>query len=395
MEEPPNFSYKKNNPTFSQNSTPQRPTNFQAQRSSQPIQTTSQKSNLMKIMEDFITSQARQNKELMNQNVHINELISQLGNKVDYVVTNNKMLETQICQSGTQYDEPKIPEPPKEKVVTTPEKQKEDPAEPEKQREKDINDKEARNDNQENRTYVLLPPYIPSIPYSQRLKQTKQDTQYKKLVKVIEKLHVEIPFTEAITQIPSYAKFLKDILTNKRKLGDPKPLEFNAIAENKLAKKQKDPGSFSIPCVLGKHVIDKALLDLGASVSLMPLVVCERLDLGDMQPPRMSLQLTDRSVKYPIGILEDNPVRIGQLYIPTDFVVMDIKEDKEIPILLSRPFLSSAEAMIDVKRGKMTFEVGDEKVEFIISKFPKAPTMDDSCCEIDIIDECITELDKE
>lgn len=91
-------------------------------------------------------------------------------------------------------------------------------------------------------------------------------------MKVIEKLHVEIPFTEVITQIPSYTKFLKDILTNKRKLDDPKPLECNTTAKNKLAKKDKDPKSFFIPCVLGRHVIDKSLLDLGASVSLMPLV---------------------------------------------------------------------------------------------------------------------------
>ena len=76
----------------------------------------------------------------------------------------------------------------------------------------------------------------------------------------------------------------------------------------------------------------------------------------------MSLQLADRSVKYPIGILEDIPVKIGQLYIPTDFVVMDIKEDEEIPILLGRPFLSTAGAIIDVKKGKLTFEVGDEKI---------------------------------
>ncbi|XP_050889524.1 uncharacterized protein LOC127094789 [Lathyrus oleraceus] len=279
--------------------------------------------------------------------------------------------------------------------MTTLEKQKEEPAEPEKQREKDINDKEEVNDNQENRTYVLSPPYIPPIPYSQRLKQTKQDTQYKKFMKVSDKLHIEIPFTKVVTQMPSYAKFLKDILTNNHKLDDPKPLECNAIAENKLAKKQKDPGSFSIPCVLGRYVIDKALLDLGASVSLMPLAVCERLDLAEMQPTKMSLQLADRSVKYLIGILEDILVRIRQLYIPTDFVIMDIKEDEEIPILLGRPLLSTAGAMIDVKRGKMTFKVGDEKVEFILSKFLKASTMDDSCCEIDIIDECIRKLDKE
>ncbi|XP_050896840.1 uncharacterized protein LOC127103636 [Lathyrus oleraceus] len=206
---------------------------------------------------------------------------------------------------------------------------------------------------------------------------------------------LEIPLPEAITQIPSYAKFLKDILTNKHRLDDPKPLECNSIDEIKLAKKEKDPGSFSIPCTLGNHVIDKAFLDLGESVSLMPLAVCRRLNLGELQPTKMSLQLADRSVKYPIGILEYIPVKIGQLYIPIDFVVIDIKEDDEIPILLGRPFLSTARAIIDVKRGKLTFEVDDEKIEFILSKFLMAPVREDSCYAIDIIDECIRELDQE
>ena len=132
------------------------------------------------------------------------------------------------------------------------------------------------------------------------------------------------------------------ILTKKRRLDDPKPLEYNSISKNKLAKKEKDPGNFSIPCILGNHMVDKAFLDLGASVSLMPLAVCERLNLGELQPTKMSLQLADRSVKYPISILEDVPVRIDKLYFPTYFVVMDIKEDDDIPILLGRPFLSTA-----------------------------------------------------
>ncbi|XP_050896951.1 uncharacterized protein LOC127103760 [Lathyrus oleraceus] len=259
----------------------------------------------------------------------------------------------------------------------------------ERQKDQEVKDKG------EDKVYVPPSPYKPPIPCPQRLKQTKIDNQYKKFIKVIEKLHVEIHFTEAITQIPSYAKFLKDILTNKHRLDDPKPLECNSIVENKLAKKEKDPGKFSIPCILVNHVIHKAFLDLGASVRLMPLVVSRRLNLGELQPTKMSLQLSDRSVKYPVGILEDIPYRIEQLYIPTNFMVMDIKEDDEIPILLGRPFLSTARATIHVKRGKLNFEVGDEKIEFILSKFLMAPIIEDSCYAIDIIDECIRELDQE
>ncbi|XP_058723133.1 uncharacterized protein LOC131594947 [Vicia villosa] len=264
--------------------------------------------------------------------------------------------------------------------------QVEKPEEPKKQPNQRVETKD--------KDYTPPPPYKPPIPYPQRLKQTKIESQYKKFIKVIEKIHVEIPFTEVITQIPSHAKFLKDIMSNKRKLDNPKPLECNFIFESKLAKKEKNPGSFSIPCILGNHMIVKAFLDLGASVSLMPLVICKRLNLGELQLTKISLQLVDRSVNYPMGILEYILVKIGQLYIPTDFVVMDIKEDEEIPVLLGRPFLSTVGAIIDVKKGKLTFEVGDEKIEFILSKFLMAPAIGDACYEIAIIDECINELER-
>ena len=160
-----------------------------------------------------------------------------------------------------------MPEQPKESIV--PLDQVEEPEEPEKKKDPGMETKD--------KTYTPQPLYKPPIPFPQRLKQTKIDNQYQKFIKVIEKLHVEIPFTEAITQIPSYAKFLKEILTNKRRFDDPKPLECNFISENKLAKKEKDPGCFSIPCILGNHMVDKGFLDLGASVSLIPLAVCKRL----------------------------------------------------------------------------------------------------------------------
>ena len=134
-----------------------------------------------------------------------------------------------------------------------------------------------------------------------------------------------------------------------------------------MLQKLKDPESFSIPYNIGKFVKDKALCDLGASISVMPLSTSKKLDMGELRPTKMSVQLADRSVKYPIGILENVPVRIGQFYIPTDFIIMDIKEDNVTPIILGRPFLATVGAIIDVKRGKITFEVGEEKVEFILT----------------------------
>ncbi|XP_058774549.1 uncharacterized protein LOC131648836 [Vicia villosa] len=182
--------------------------------------------------------------------------------------------------------------------------------------------------------------------------------------------------------MPSYANFLKEILSNKKKLEDNETVmltaECSAIIQNNMPPKLKDPGSFSIPCVIGKTIIDKALCDLGASVSLMPLSICEKLNLGELRPTRMSLQLADRSVKYPRGMLANIPIRVGQFYIPINLIIMDIQEDSNIHIILGRPFLVTAGAIIDVKHGKLTFEVGEEKIEFILSHFLKAPTMDDT-----------------
>lgn len=148
-------------------------------------------------------------------------------------------------------------------------------------------------------------------------------------------------------------------------------------------------GSFSIPCVIGNTIIDRALCDLGVSISLMPLSICKILDLGEVKPTNMSLHLANRFIKYPLGLLEDVHIRIGQFYIPTDFVVMDIEEDSHIPILLGKPFLATDGTILDVKKGKLNFEAGDEKINFILSKIMKNPSIGDSCCKIYITDEYV------
>ena len=108
-------------------------------------------------------------------------------------------------------------------------------------------------------------------------------------MEVLNKLYINIPFTNALSQMPSYAKFLKEILSNKRKLEEYETVdlteECSAVIQNKFPAKRKDLGSLSIPCLLGNVYIERALCDLGPSVSLMPLSLCEKIDLGEMRPP--------------------------------------------------------------------------------------------------------------
>ncbi|KAK5825723.1 hypothetical protein PVK06_020584 [Gossypium arboreum] len=166
--------------------------------------------------------------------------------------------------------------------------------------------------------------------------------------------------------MPIYVKFLNEFLTTKRKFEDLSAVELNeecsAILQNKLPTKLKDPGSFTIPCLIGNLNIEKALADLGASINLMPYKMFKQLALGEPKPTRMSIQLADRSVKYPRGIIEDALVKVDKFIFPIDFVVLDMDEDVEVPLILGRPFLATVRAVIDVGDGKLVLRVGDEEL---------------------------------
>ncbi|XP_076935292.1 uncharacterized protein LOC143601899 [Bidens hawaiensis] len=165
--------------------------------------------------------------------------------------------------------------------------------------------------------------------------------------------------------MPKYAKFLKEVLSNKKKLEELSCVTLNeecsAALQNKLPKKMTDPGSFTIPCLIGILSVSNALADLGASINLMPYSVFSKLDLGEPKPTRMSIQLADRSVKYPRGIVENMLVKIDKFVFPVDFVILDMDEDKNVPLILVRPFLATARALIDVCTGRLTLRVGDEE----------------------------------
>ncbi|KAI3742850.1 hypothetical protein L1987_60546 [Smallanthus sonchifolius] len=147
--------------------------------------------------------------------------------------------------------------------------------------------------------------YVPSLPYTGRLKKEKLEKEYGKFLGLFKQLHVNLPFIKALTQMPNYAKFLKGVLTKKRKLEELSHVilneECSAVLQNKLPIKMTDPGSFAVPCLIGDLSVSNALADLGASINLMPYAVFEKLKLGEPKPTRMSIQLADRSVKYPRG----------------------------------------------------------------------------------------------
>ncbi|GJW87081.1 retrovirus-related pol polyprotein from transposon TNT 1-94 [Tanacetum coccineum] len=132
--------------------------------------------------------------------------------------------------------------------------------------------------------------------------------------------------------------------------------------DKSIPRKEKDPGSFTLPCHINNVCFDNALTDLGASISVMPLLTYLNLGLGELA--KLTVELADRIMKYPKGIDENVLVGIGKFVFPIDFIILDMPEDVKVPLILGRLFLSTAHAKIDVFKRKITLRVGDEKIIF-------------------------------
>ncbi|KAH9780391.1 hypothetical protein KPL71_008059 [Citrus sinensis] len=161
-------------------------------------------------------------------------------------------------------------------------------------------------------------------PFPQRFQKQKQDNQFSKFLEVLKQLYINIPFVEALEQIPNYVKFLKDILAQKIRLG-----EFETVAltqksshmlQSKIPTKVKDLENFTILCSIRTR------------------------------PTTVTLELADRSHAYPEGKIEDVLVKVDKFIFPVDFIVLDFEADKEVPIILGRPFLATGKTLIDVQK---------------------------------------------
>ena len=184
--------------------------------------------------------------------------------------------------------------------------------------------------------------------------------------------------------MPIYTKFMKEILNKKRNIGEEGIVNLtatcSAIIQQQLPAKMKNPGSFTIPCSIGKYEFKKALCDFGATINLMPLSVVQRLSLGELTPIAITLQMADRSMAQLEGILEDVLVKVGKFIFPADFVIMKMEEDTQVPLLLGRPFLTTGAALIDVQKGELTLRVGNEAVHFNLNRSLEHPDVDAESC---------------
>ncbi|XP_050111755.1 uncharacterized protein LOC126590310, partial [Malus sylvestris] len=235
---------------------------------------------------------------------------------------------------------------------------------------------------------------VPSnAPFPSRFVQTKKEEAEKDILETLRKVQVNIPLLDAIKQVPRYAKFLKELCTTRKRISTKEVVKVgenvSAILQRKLPPKCKDPGSFTIPCVIGNTRFKSAMLDLEASINVMPYSIYVSMNLGELKHDGVIIQLADRSNVYPKGVLEDVLVQVDHLVFPADFYVLEMDEldhAPSLPILLGRPFMKTARTKIDVYSGTLSMEFDGEVVNFNLSDSIKYPSEDHSCFSIDIFD---------
>nr|GFB94672.1 hypothetical protein [Tanacetum cinerariifolium] len=166
--------------------------------------------------------------------------------------------------------------------------------------------------------------------------------------------------------MPKFAPMFKKLLNNKDKLIELTKIPLNencsAVVLKKLPEKLGDPGCFLIPCDFTRLDNCLALADLGASINLMPLSIWKKLRLPTLNDTKMDLELADRTISKPTGVAENVFVKVGKFYFSADFIILDFVADPRVPLILGRPFLSTAHALIDVYEGEITLRHGDQSI---------------------------------
>ncbi|GKE72508.1 reverse transcriptase domain-containing protein [Tanacetum coccineum] len=196
----------------------------------------------------------------------------------------------------------------------------------------------------------------PTLPYPSRANKEKlhgkEDLLASKFMEIFWNLHFELSFVDALIHMPKFAPMFRKLLNNKDKIIEltktPVNENCSAVILKKFPGKLGDPGRFLITCDFPEMNECLALADLSASINLMPLSIWEELDLTCLTKTRMILELADRTISTPTGIAEDVFVKVGMFFFPANFVVVDYVADPRVPLILERPFLRTAHALIDV-----------------------------------------------
>nr|GEZ50028.1 reverse transcriptase domain-containing protein [Tanacetum cinerariifolium] len=210
----------------------------------------------------------------------------------------------------------------------------------------------------------LPKPYKQKITYPQSLRKEKMEAQYGKFLNMIRAVRINVPLVNVLAGMHNYGKFLKELIRNKHKIEQISAAflsdESSTMIQNKVPPKLGDPESFLIPCNFNKTFPCNALADLGVSINLMPCSLYAKLFLETPKPTKMSVRLADRSFQYSVGIIENMLIEVGKFTFLADFVILEIEEDIQVPLILGRPFLHTADAVIRVKHKQLNLGVRTE-----------------------------------
>jgi hypothetical protein len=337
-------------------------------------------------LKDFTDEQAKINKDIVTKFKAIYKVLENIDSKVTEVGSSNhqvlntmKMLDTQVGQlvGRLTTNEGKLPGQPKgpkstKAIQACSGKETEDPERSAGERKPKPSAEAEEFAKEEVMEIVTEEPEFEMSGEDKKLPQLKPcyfrgklDNHFEKFVEVVRRLSINKPLLDAL-QVPTYSCYFKDILANKYEIATleidhVKMSEQCSVAIANGLKKQKDPGCPTIPCSVGSFKFEKALCDLGASVSIMPRDVFEKLRLP-LEPMGMCLELGDNSIRYPMGITEDVLVKVGHHFIPVNFVVLEMGERGKPPLILGRSFLKNVGATIDVGKGRSTFTLMARKV---------------------------------
>ncbi|XP_070675709.1 uncharacterized protein [Malus domestica] len=236
-------------------------------------------------------------------------------------------------------------------------------------------------------------PIPPNVPFPRRFMKSKKEESDKDILEKFRKVQVNISLLDAIKQVPKYAKFLKELCTTRKRISNKEVVRVDenvsVVLQRKLPPKCKDPSSFTIPCVIGNTRFEHAMLDLGASINVMPYSVYSSINLGEMKNDGVIIQLANRSNAYPKRVLEDVLVQVNHLIFSAYFYVLEMEDSDHsppLPILLGKPFMKTARTKIDVFKGMLTMEFDGDVIDFNISDAMRYPSDDHSCFSINIID---------
>ncbi|CAM8998249.1 unnamed protein product [Rhodiola kirilowii] len=238
-----------------------------------------------------------------------------------------------------------------------------------------------------------------TLPFPVPGRVQKQHVMDKEVLELFSRVEINIPLLEAIKQIPRYAKFLKELCTNRRRnTGYDQELmskNVSAVIQRKVPPKCGDPGTYTIPCTIGNIRIENCMLDLGASINVLPFSIYSCLKIGPLKPTGLTIQLADRSCKQPEGKIEDVLVQVGKLVFPADFYVLKMENGEptdHAPILLGRPFLKTSKMKIDCGSGMLSMEVEGEVYSFDIFRAMKHPMEFEEIHALDTLDDLVQEI---